>query len=64
MKLYEEALHTYDLHKRGKIPALKISEIREKYDYWLKKGRELEQKIGPTFPASWKPVGPEFIEVS
>lgn len=45
----------YKSWQQGKLPALKIAEIREAYNYWLAKGRKLEQKTGPLFPKSWKP---------
>lgn len=61
MEKYEQMIQTYNLHKQGKIPAYKMDELRELYDYWLKKGRELEKKTGPIFPKSWDPFGPDFI---
>ena len=61
MEKYEQMIQTYNLHKQGKIPAYKMDELRELYDYWLKKGRELEKKTGPLFPKSWDKFGPKFI---
>lgn len=66
IKTYGE--HTFnryvDLYRQwqvGAIPAVKIGEIREKYDYWLEKGRALEKKVGPLFPKTWEKFGPDFI---
>lgn len=61
MEKYEQMIQTYNLHKQGKIPAYKMDELRELYDYWLKKGRELEKKTGPMFPKTWGTFGPDFI---
>lgn len=61
MEKYEQMIQTYNLHKQGKIPAYKMDELRELYDYWLKKGRELEKKVGPLFPKTWDTFGPDFI---
>ena len=59
---------TFDLYvnkhrewQTGKTPALKMEELRELYDLWLEKGRELKQKTGPLFPKSWEPFGPDFL---
>ena len=59
---------TFDLYvnkhrewQTGKTPALKMEELRDLYDLWLEKGRELEQKTGPLFPKSWEPFGPDFL---
>lgn len=60
-KVFDDYVNTYKDWQQGKLPSLKINELRELYDRWLKIGRELEEKIGPTFPASWKPEGPVFI---
>ena len=54
-----------DKHKawqQGKIPPLKIGEIREAYNYWLAQGRELEKKVGPLFPKGWKPEPGGYID--
>ena len=64
MEQYEQMIQIYNLHKQEKIPAFKMSELREKYDYWLEKGRELEKKVGALFPKSWVSFGPDFIEQS
>lgn len=61
MEKYEQMIQTYNLHKQGKIPAFKMDELRELYDKWLKKGRELEKKTGPIFPKTWDTFGPDFI---
>lgn len=61
MEKYEQMIQTYNLHKQGKIPAYKMDELRNLYDYWLHEGRELEKKVGPLFPKTWDYFGPEFI---
>lgn len=61
MEKYEQMIQTYNLHKQGKIPAYKMDELREKYDFWLEKGRKLEKKVGPLFPKTWEKFGPDFI---
>lgn len=61
-KMFNSYVDKYKQWQAGKIPTLKIGEIRDIYDYWLKKGRELEEKIGTTFPKTWELFGPEFLE--
>ena len=61
---FNKYVDKYREWQQGKVPTLKIDDIRERYDFWLKKGRELEEKIGPTFPKKWEPFGPNFIELS
>lgn len=67
-KYGEETFNRYvDVYRKwqqGKLPALKINELRELHDFWLAKGRELEQKIGPTFPKSWEPLNDPYILTS
>lgn len=58
---FDRYVETFRKWKAGKIPATKIDELRDTYDFWLKKGRELEKKIGPTFPKSWATCGPEYL---
>lgn len=62
MEKYEQMIRTYTLHKQGKLPAYKMSELKEIYNKWLIEGRKLEKKIGPTFPKTWDTFGPDFIE--
>lgn len=61
----EEVFNRYvDLYRQwqvGAIPTMRIGEIRERYNYWLEKGRALEKKVGPLFPKTWEKFGPEFI---
>lgn len=60
---YEQMIATYERHKQGKIPAFKMSELKEIHDKWLAEGRKLERKTGlELFPKSWSPFGPDFIE--
>lgn len=60
-KTFDEYVNKYRAWQTGKVPTQKIDELRAEYDYWLAKGRELEQKIGPTFPKTWVSFGPDFI---
>lgn len=60
-KLFDQYVNTYKMWQQGKLPAYKMNELREIYDHWLDKGRELEQKIGPKFPKTWKKFGPDFL---
>lgn len=53
----------YERWKQGKIPPFKMNELKDIYDHWLKEGRALEKKVGPLFPKSWVPFGPEFEEL-
>lgn len=62
-KTFELYVNKYRDWQTGKIPALKITELRELYDFWLAKGWELEEKVGTLFPKSWKPTGPDFIDL-
>lgn len=61
---FNRYVDTYRKWQQGKLPALKINELRELHDFWLAKGRELEQKIGPTFPKSWEPLNDPYILTS
>ena len=66
-KYGEDTFNKYvDLYREwqvGNIPALTMAELKEKHDFWLKKGRELEKKTGlQLFPKTWKEFGPDFIE--
>lgn len=63
-KLFDIYIDKYKDWQTGKIPPLKIGEIRDIYDELLKEGRELEKKVGPLFPKSWVSFGPDFIEQS
>lgn len=60
-KVFDQYVDKYREWQQGKIPAIKIDELRKLHDFWLIKGRELEQKIGPTFPKTWVSFGPDFI---
>lgn len=63
MKEYEKMLDIYERHKQGKIPAFKMNELQQIYDYWLKESRELEKKIGEKkFPASWDFFGEDYLD--
>ena len=62
-EVYDRYVNTYREWQKGSLPATKMNELRDTYDYWLKKGRELEKKVGPLFPKTWKPFGPDFQEV-
>lgn len=51
---WERLMDLYDQHKKGTAPKLSVIEKRALYNSWLKKGRDLEKKIGHTiFPKSW-----------
>lgn len=60
-KEFDNYVEKYRNWQQGKIPAYKMDELRELYDFWLEKGRELEEKVGPLFPKTWKSFGPDFI---
>lgn len=62
MDAYERILEKYNQHKQGKIPPYTMQELRDLHDHWLKEGRKLEKKVGPLFPKTWKPFGPDFLE--
>ena len=52
---YKEFMEIYEAHKQGKARPFNIQEIKDMYNYWLKKGRELEEKTDQQlFPKSWK----------
>ena len=61
-QIFDRYVDTYRKWRTGKIPALKIGELRLVYDRLLKQGRELEKKVGPLFPKTWDFFGPDFIE--
>lgn len=51
---YYRLTELYEKHRKGD-GAVKITDIRQQYNEWLKKGRELESKIGEQlFPKTWK----------
>lgn len=60
-KTFDQYVNTYKSWQQGKIPPIKIDELRNIYDYWLSEGRKLEEKVGPLFPKTWVPFGPEFF---
>lgn len=52
---WNELLDKYNGHKCGDIKPFTIVELREIYNGWLDKGRELEEKINlKLFPKGWK----------
>lgn len=59
---FDKYVNLYRDWRIGKIRPYKMDELRGQYDYWLKKGRELEKKVGPLFPRTWVEFGPEFLE--
>lgn len=60
---FNKYVDTYERWKAGKIPAFKMNELQQIYDYWLKEGRELEKKIGEKkFPASWDFFGEDYLD--
>lgn len=61
-KVFNDYVEKSRAWQQGKLPALRMEELRSIHDEWLKKGRELEKKIGPLFPKTWKQFGPEFID--
>ena len=60
--IFDSYVKQYKDWQQGKKATFKIDEIRAVYDKWLAEGRKLEQKIGPLFPKTWEPCGPDFIE--
>lgn len=51
---YEGLMNLFDEHKKGIAPKLTVLEKYALYNYWLKKGRELEEKTSlKLFPKSW-----------
>lgn len=62
-EMFDHYVQMYRDWQAGKMPAIKVSELRDIYDHWLKEGRALEKKVGPLFPKSWVSFGPEFEEV-
>lgn len=51
---YEGLMNLFDEHKKGIAPKLTVIEKYALYNYWLKKGRELEEKTSlKLFPKSW-----------
>ena len=47
-------MNLFDEHKKGIAPKLTVLEKYALYNYWLKKGRELEEKTSlKLFPKSW-----------
>ena len=58
---FERYVNTLRDWKAGKLPTVKMEELKSIYDYWLAKGRELEKKVGPLFPKTWEPFGPDFL---
>lgn len=61
---FKRYVEGYKAWQTGKVPAFKMNELKEIYDFWLKKGRELEKKVGPLFPKTWETFGPQFEEAS
>lgn len=52
---YKEFMEIYEAHKQGKARPHTLADIKQMYNYWLKRGRELEEKTGQQlFPKSWK----------
>ena len=52
---FSEYMEKYESYKRGDFKGYKVGEVAEIYNYWLKKGRELEEKVGhQLFPKTWK----------
>lgn len=63
MDTFNQITDTYLRWKAGKIPAFKMSELKDIYDEWLAEGRKLEKKTGlELFPKTWLPFGPDFIK--
>ena len=58
---FDRYVNLYREWQVGNIPAVSMEELRNTYDHWLKKGRELEKKVGHLFPKTWKAEGPDFI---
>ena len=52
--MFRHYTNIFELHKRGQTKPLTTAEIREEYNKWLGKGRELEKKVGPLFPKTWE----------
>lgn len=51
---WEQLMDLFDQHKKGTAPKLTVIEKYALYNYWLKKGRELEEKTSlKLFPKSW-----------
>ena len=51
---YEKLITLFEQHKKGIAPKLSVVEKQALYNYWLKKGRELEEKTSlKLFPKSW-----------
>lgn len=51
---WEHLMDLYGQHKKGTAPKMSVIEKRALYNSWLKKGRDLEKKVGHTiFPKSW-----------
>lgn len=59
---FDTYVNTYKQWQRGELPAYKMDELRELYDKWLKKGRELEKKVDEKiFPASWEKASDYYL---
>lgn len=59
---FDRYVDTYRTWRSGKIRPYKMDELHNLYDYWLSEGRKLEKKVGPLFPKTWKPFGPDFLQ--
>ena len=57
---YEGLIALYEAHKKGAAPRLTVIEKRALYNSWLKKGRDLEERLGKQiFPKTW-----DYIDMS
>lgn len=61
-EMFDAYVNVYKNWKQGKIQTVKMDELKNIYDHWLKEGRELEKKVGPLFPKTWELFGPDFID--
>lgn len=60
-KMFDNYIEIFHRWQSGRIPTIKINELRDLHDQWLRKVRELEKKVGPLFPKSWITFGPDFL---
>lgn len=60
---FDRYVETYRKWRIGKMPALKIDEIKAYYNFWLTKCRQLEKKTSlQLFPKSWEPFGEVYLD--